>query len=190
MPRPMDLPGGLGGLGGFGGQGQGWTPPPKAEDGGVIGPSRVQSDDAPALVPVAAPAAVGPQGSGRRTRVRRVRARDGVATVDVDAVGCSAVTKLHGAFKVQFLCAQRGPGVSLNLLSKFWRNSGISRPSSWYRAGRLGEAGRGHRGRAAPRGARRRAALARVGPVRRRARRVGVALPDERADPSPNFAAP
>ena len=39
------------------------------------------------------------------------------------------VTKLHGAFKVQFLCAQRGAGVSLNVLSKFWRNSGISRPS-------------------------------------------------------------
>mmetsp|Transcript_29316 Transcript_29316/g.90703 ORF Transcript_29316/g.90703 Transcript_29316/m.90703 type:complete len:123 (+) Transcript_29316:95-463(+) len=46
-------------------------------------------------------------------------------------VGIRAVTKLRGAFKVQFFCAQRGPGVSLNLLSKFWQNSGISRPSGW-----------------------------------------------------------
>ena len=46
-------------------------------------------------------------------------------------VALRAVTKLHGAFKVQFLCAQRRAGVSLNVLSKFWRNSGISRPSGW-----------------------------------------------------------
>ena len=34
-----------------------------------------------------------------------------------------AVTKLHGAFKVQFLCAQRGAGMLLNISAKFWRNS-------------------------------------------------------------------
>ena len=34
-----------------------------------------------------------------------------------------AVTKLHGAFKVQFLCAQRGAGVLLNISAEFWQNS-------------------------------------------------------------------
>ena len=34
-----------------------------------------------------------------------------------------AVTKLHGAFKVHFLCAQRGAGVLLNISAKFWRIS-------------------------------------------------------------------
>ena len=34
-----------------------------------------------------------------------------------------AVTKLHGAVKVQFLCAQREAGVSLNISAKFWRIS-------------------------------------------------------------------
>ena len=35
------------------------------------------------------------------------------------ALGC-VVTKLHGAFEVQFLCAQHGAGVILNMLSKFF----------------------------------------------------------------------
>ena len=39
------------------------------------------------------------------------------------------VTKLHGAFNVQFLCAQRGAGVLLNMLSKFWRIRGY--PTQW-----------------------------------------------------------
>ena len=38
-------------------------------------------------------------------------------------VWARAVTKLHGAFKVQFLCAQRGARVFLNISAKFWRNS-------------------------------------------------------------------
>ena len=34
-----------------------------------------------------------------------------------------ALTKLHGAFKVQFLCAQRGARVILNISAKFRRIS-------------------------------------------------------------------
>ena len=48
------------------------------------------------------------------------------AEVD-DEAPLRAVTKLHGAFKVQFSCAQRGAGVFLNALSTFWRTS---RPKS------------------------------------------------------------
>ena len=47
-----------------------------------------------------------------------------------------AVTKLHGAFKVHFLCArQRGAGASLNTLSKFWRIMGYPDPVVGYRTG-------------------------------------------------------
>ena len=42
------------------------------------------------------------------------------------------VTKLHGAFKVQILCAQQRAGVLLNMLSKFW---GYPDPVVGYRAG-------------------------------------------------------
>ena len=34
-----------------------------------------------------------------------------------------AVTKLHGAVKMKFLCAQRGARVFLNISAKFWRIS-------------------------------------------------------------------
>ena len=37
-----------------------------------------------------------------------------------------AVTKLHGAVKVQFLCAQRRAGVLLNMSAKFWRISRLT----------------------------------------------------------------
>ena len=41
----------------------------------------------------------------------------------VAAAARRAGTKLRGAFKVQFLCAQRGAGVLLNISAKFWRIS-------------------------------------------------------------------
>ena len=66
-----------------------------------------------------------------RTKIHRGHKKGwGGGPVAPDAI-TRAVTKLHGAFNLQFLCAQRGAGVSLNMLSKFWRNSGISRPSGW-----------------------------------------------------------
>ena len=44
--------------------------------------------------------------------------------IDIDGAGPArgAVTKLRGAFKVQFLCAQRGAGVLLNIRG---------RPAEW-----------------------------------------------------------
>ena len=50
-------------------------------------------------------------------------------------VGARARTKLHGAFKVQLLRAQRGARVLLNISAKFWRNSRPARRVGGYRAG-------------------------------------------------------
>ena len=37
-----------------------------------------------------------------------------------------AGTKMHGAFKVHFLCAQREAGMFLNISAKFWRISRLT----------------------------------------------------------------
>ena len=42
---------------------------------------------------------------------------------DATAAAVGAVTKVHGAFKVEFLCAQRGARVLLYISAKFRRNS-------------------------------------------------------------------
>ena len=59
-----------------------------------------------------------------------------VATAESEGPCARAVTKLHGAFKLQFPCAQRGAGVLLNISAKFWRNSRPACRAVGYRAGR------------------------------------------------------
>ena len=54
----------------------------------------------------------------------KIRPWNGAAT---GGVPVRAVTKRHGAVKVQFLCAQRGAGVLLNISAKFWRISSPDR---------------------------------------------------------------
>ena len=49
-----------------------------------------------------------------------------VELADGSAARCvcdGALTKLHGAFELKFLCAQRVEGVLLNISAKFWRIS-------------------------------------------------------------------
>ena len=58
-------------------------------------------------------------------------------------VAGGALTKLHGAFKVQFPCAQRVESVLLNISAKFWRISSPDRRAVGYRARGLA-AGRVH----------------------------------------------
>ena len=42
---------------------------------------------------------------------------------DEAAAAARAITKLHGAFRMHFLCAQHGARVVLNVSAKFWRIS-------------------------------------------------------------------
>ena len=85
-------------------------------------------------------AARGPRRSLQRARAPRA-ARAALADVHGRDRGLRdvfgrAATKLHGAFKMHFLYAQRGAGVFLIISAKFWRNLRPACRVAGYRTGR------------------------------------------------------
>ena len=63
------------------------------------------------------------------------RNQSDVSSCRVDGGGKQDGTKMHVAFKMQFLCVQRGAGVFLNMLSTFCQISGYPDPAVGYRTG-------------------------------------------------------